>query len=348
MSRRGLSLEELANDIDLPERNIEALLAGHVAIDVDLAERLSSALGSSSSFWINRERQYRDDVERLHSTIQINDNFDAAWARTFPVKDMRRFGWLPANTNHRNAVDALRRFFELDTPASWAARFETAAAAAAFRTSPTFASNPASVAAWLRWAEIQSARIACAPWNPEVLVTLLPEMRKLTRRNHPRRFVAPLRELCSRAGVALVIAPAPQGCRASGATRFVSDEKALIVLSLRYKSDDHFWFTFFHEIGHLLMHGKEALFLEDGSEVGGEEEIEANAFAEKTLIPDDYQADLAALRTGTEAITRFSVRVGVSSGIVVGQLQHSGRLQRNQMNHLKRRYDWTDFDDLNP
>lgn len=348
MSRRGLSLEELANDIDLSERNTEGLLAGHVAIDVDLAERLSSTLGSSSSFWIKRERQYREDVERLHSSIHMATKFDSSWVRMFPVKDMRRFGWLPANTNSGNAVDALRRFFELDTSASWAARYETTAAAAAFRTSPSFASNPASVAAWLRWAEIESARIACAPWNPEALVTLLPEMRKLTRRNHPRRFVAALRELCSRAGIALVIAPAPQGCRASGATRFVSDEKALIVLSLRYKSDDHFWFTFFHEIGHLLLHGKEALFLEDGSEVGGAEEIEANTFAEMTLIPEDHQPELATLRLGTEAITRFAVRVGVSSGVVVGQLQHAGRLQRNQMNHLKRRYDWADLDELTP
>ena len=342
MARKGLSVDELAAELDLPEPSLRSLIDGDFLIDDQLAIHLSSALGSSSSFWLNRERLYREDVNRLRSVGSLV--LDETWARMFPVADMRRFGWLPADTSRTTVLENLCRFFDIETSEAWAKKYQSTVAVAAFRSSPTYQSNPAAVAAWLRWAEIQSGMIDCKAWDAERLLHLLPEMRKLTLRNHPRRFVEALRQLCAEAGIALVIAPAPKGCRASGATRFLSEDKALIVLSLRYRSDDHFWFTFFHEVGHLLLHGKDALFLEDDSEVGGDEEVEANAFAERTLIPEDSQSELFSLRLRTDSILRFSVRIGTSSGVVVGQLQHAGLLQRSQMNHLKRRYNWEDFE----
>jgi HTH-type transcriptional regulator / antitoxin HigA len=110
-------------------------------------------------------------------------------------------------------------------------------------------------------------------------------MRRLTRKKEPSIFVPELRKLCAENGVALVIARGPAGCRASGATRFLSDKKAMILLSFRYLADDQFWFTFFHEAGHLLMHSHKAVFLEDGSDVSLKEEHEANLFAQNILIP---------------------------------------------------------------
>jgi HTH-type transcriptional regulator/antitoxin HigA len=347
MSRRGLSLYELALEMDVSEASAEALIEGRLTINGDLAERLSAVLGSSTSFWVNRENQYREDLKRLEVVERTTVELDHTWARSFPIKDMCKLGWLPPTVTRQNCDVALREFFAVDSPQAWQQRFAPAAALAAFRTSPTFQSNPSAVTAWLRWAEIQSNSIKCDKWNADVLIARLSEMRKLTRRNHPSKFVPELRDICGAAGVALVIAPAPSGCRASGATRFLSAEKALIVLSLRYKSDDHFWFTFFHEIGHLLLHSKDAVFLEDGSEITSKEESEANDFAEEILIPREDREELLRLRLRSEDISRFSVRVGISSGVVVGQLQHCGRLGRNQMNHLKRRYSWKEFQDEN-
>ncbi|MBY3504010.1 ImmA/IrrE family metallo-endopeptidase [Rhizobium laguerreae] len=343
MTRRGLSVYELATEIDVSEAKAEALIEGNVLIDKELAERLSAALGSSSSFWIRRESDYRNDLRRLQSTESRSEALDQSWAKSFPIRDMQKFGWLPAAVTKSNCDQILRDFFAVGSIQAWQQRFAPTTALAAFRTSPTFESNPAAVTAWLRWAEIQSDTIQTRDWNPGRLATNLSQMRALTRRNHPRKFIPELKRLCADSGIALVIAPAPTGCRASGATRFLSTKKALVVLSLRYKSDDHFWFTFFHEIGHLALHAKDALFLEDGSEISSKEEDEANKFAEEVLIPADHRQRLQDLRLRSEDITRLSVRLGISSGIVVGQLQHLGRLGRNQMNHLKRRYSWKEF-----
>lgn len=344
MLHRGLSIYELSIEIEVSEEKTEALIEGELQINEKLAERLSAALGSSSAFWINREKQYRQDLERLQNPVNSLTALDEKWARSFPLKDMHKFGWFPSTLAKKNSVDLLQEFFGVTSAETWRSRYAPHASLAAFRTSPTFESNPAAVTAWLRWGEIQSENIQCNDWNVERLAENLSEMRKLTRRNHPSKFIPELRRLCADAGVALVIAPAPTGCRASGATRFLSPTKALIVLSVRYKSDDHFWFTFFHEVGHLVLHAKEAVFLEDGSDINSEEEIEANKFSEDVLIPPIHRDELLQLRARSEEISRFSVKIGLSSGIVVGQLQHLGRIGRNQMNHLKRSYSLKDFE----
>lgn len=341
LSRRGISIAQFASEVQLSESKAHALIDGVSPIDEKLAERLSNVVGSSVVFWINRENLYRSDLDRLSSVQKLPRAQE--WTRQFPIRDMIKFGWLSPNTPRSKFSSALCDFFAVESPGAWQIKFKPEVAAAAFRTSPTYESNPAAVAAWLRWAEIQSDQIKCRPWNPSLLKGRLEEMRRLTRRNQPSRFIPELQALCGECGVALVIAPAPSGCRASGATRFLSPEKALIVLSLRYKSDDHFWFTFFHETGHLLLHSKEALFLEDGSEVSSQEEQEANEFSGMTLIPSGYQSALEHVRPRTTDVVRLAVRIGISPGVLVGQLQHRGYIGRNQLNHLKRRFDWDLF-----
>src|SRR4029077_8388237 len=96
-------------------------------------------------------------------------------------------------------------------------------------------------------------------------------------------FIPRLRAICAEVGVAIVFLRAPAGCRAGGATRFPAATKAMIVLSFRYLSDDQFWFSFFHEIGHLLLHGDRSTFVDGDAADMTDKEKEANAFSESLL-----------------------------------------------------------------
>ena len=168
-------------------------------------------------------------------------------------------------------------------------------------------------------------------------------MRRLTRTKDPKRFIPELIRRCAECGVAVAVVRAPAGCRASGATRFLSPDRALLLLSFRYLSDDQFWFTFFHELGHLLLHGETELFLED-LDVSGEKdkyESEANSFAESLIIPPEFKRDLTEVRLEMRSLVRLAHKIGVSAGLVVGQLQHSGRIPQRHFNGLKVRYDWS-------
>jgi HTH-type transcriptional regulator/antitoxin HigA len=127
----------------------------------------------------------------------------------------------------------------------------------------------------------------------------------------------------------------------SGLTRWLSKDKALIQLSLKYKTDDQVWFTFFHEAGHILLHGKRSVFIECPGRADTPEEREADAFARDFLIPPSYRARLPLLKSKA-AIQSFARELGVSPGIVVGRLQHDHLLQPSFCNDLKVKLRWAD------
>jgi HTH-type transcriptional regulator/antitoxin HigA len=141
------------------------------------------------------------------------------------------------------------------------------------------------------------------------------------------------------AGVALVVVRAPNGCRASGATRQISSDKAMILLSFRYRADDQFWFTVFHEIGHLVLHGTET-FIDDDETLEDNREREANEFASACIIPNTWRTEFNRLPATSEAVLRFSVSLGIAPGLTVGQLQFRERIGHDRLNALKRHWTW--------
>jgi len=311
------------------------LLQGRATITIGIARQLERVLGASVEFWMSRDFQYRQDIARLHSA-------DEEWLTELPVGDMIKFGWLGPVPHPSNEMAACLRFFDVPSVPAWRQAYADLQEMVAFRTSPSFDSRPAAVAAWLRQGEIEGNAIECSPWNPRQFEESLLSIRSLTRQKDPSRFIPQLRRLCAASGVALSVVRAPNGCRASGATRFVSRNKALLLLSFRHLSDDQFWFTFFHEAGHVLLHGDQSFFLEGLDVPATAEEQEANEFAGRTLVPPEFLPTLLDLHLDSREVIRFARRVGVCPGIIVGQLQHYGRIKRNQLNGLKRRFRWED------
>jgi plasmid maintenance system antidote protein VapI/Zn-dependent peptidase ImmA (M78 family) len=334
LAERKLSVRQFARDIGRTPKQADELLNGRARITSTLAQRLEIVVGSSAAFWIKREADYRSDLARLEGERESNEN----WLKELPIKEMANFGWIKPSRS--NELSTFLHFFDVPNLKIWRERYRNIMEMAAFRTSPSFDSNAAAVAVWLRQGEIESASIQCKPWNPELFRNMLPKVRSLTRQREPRIFLPELSKSCAECGVAVVVLRAPKGCRASGATHFVSQNKALLLLSFRYLSDDHFWFTFFHEAGHLLLHGRDAVFLEGIEPVHQEQEKEANDFAARVLIPYDFREEMLRLPVDGIQVMRFARTVGVSPGIIVGQLQHCGRFTRRQLNNLKRRFAW--------
>jgi len=158
----------------------------------------------------------------------------------------------------------------------------------------------------------------------EKLKEKLNEMRSLTIKN-AEEFSERLKELCAECGIALVYTPYVKNTNVNGATRWLTPKKALIQLSLRYTYADCFWFTFFHEIGHLIKHGRKDVYVDfsnghDNSEL----EKEADQFAQKTLIPSNASFEMFKQSLTPEnlkiKILYFSKENNIDTGIVAGRL----------------------------
>jgi Zn-dependent peptidase ImmA (M78 family) len=201
------------------------------------------------------------------------------------------------------------------------------------------ATQQGALASWLRRAEMQAASIACRPYEAMAFRAALQAIRPLSCEADTTVFVPQLQALAGAAGVAVVFVPAPPGCRVSGATQWLSPDRALIALSLRHKTNDHLWFTLFHEAGHILKHGKKATFVDGLDGVDEEHEAEADRFAADQLIPPAAAQKLQGLRTEQE-VKAAATALGIAPGIVVVRLQHEGWLPRTHLNGLKVSYQW--------
>jgi plasmid maintenance system antidote protein VapI/Zn-dependent peptidase ImmA (M78 family) len=334
LRERDISFNDFAAMMDLSPRVTTALLEGHEVISLSLARKLASSIGASLEFWMSREAQYQDDVVRVAAD---------RWASTLPTKDMHRFGWLGKSSSWQDQITACLDYFDVPDLDAWQASYGKLLLDARFRISSSVRTNTASVAVWLRQAEIEARGTDCPAWNPMRFRSSLDDAKSLTRERDPSRFLPALKALCAESGVALVALRAPEGCPASGVARFLTPQKPLIVLSGRYLTDDHLWFTFFHEAGHLLLHDSKVVFVDELSHASGASsavENEADIFAEEILYPADLQAELPPGRISARDVVRLSKKAGVGPGIMAGQLQHRGDLDYNQLNGLKRRYKW--------
>lgn len=340
LDERKCSIREFASAIHRHTRDVSRLLSGIERLTPEWAHQLSRTLGASPDFWLRREEQYRKNFEQL---FQFS-NLQAAtvWLDGMPVKDLVRLGWVDKGTSRIETLMNTLAFFGVSSVDAWRHRYKDALEAVAYRTSTAYEINPGAVAAWLRQGEIEANEVDCAPWRPDLLREMLPTIKVLSQEPDPAVFLPRLTECFAQCGVAVAIAPLPEGCRASGAVRFLTPRKALILLSFRYLSDDQFWFTVFHEAGHLLLHSDEELFLEGIEVKNTQAEIEADSFATTTLFGEKGIAEMRTLALNSFAIARFAKRAGVAPGIVVGQLQESGRVSYRHFNYLKARYEWAE------
>src|SRR5581483_4506671 len=147
-----ISRESLAEALGQSIETVQRLLLGLEAVDDDLAGRLSQCLGSSRTFWVNRETRYRADSERIRQREAAASR--ETWVRQFPVQDMVRLGWIGTFQSPSEAAEECLKLFGVPDVAAWQARFAGAAASAAFRISAAARANPGAVTAWLRWAEL--------------------------------------------------------------------------------------------------------------------------------------------------------------------------------------------------
>ena len=211
----------------------------------------------------------------------------------------------------------------------------------AFRKSEVFEVDNHALIAWLRKGEIDAKEMPCEKYNEKRFQNTLNTIRHLSV-EPPKVFQHKIMQLCRACGVAVVFVPELPKTRVSGVTRWLTPNKALIQLSLRYKSDDHLWFSFFHEAGHILKHGKKEIFIEGTSmEMAADKEDVANRFATDFMIPRSEYSRLVENPPYSKAkIKAFAAHLGIAPGIVVGRLQHDKFLPMKNCNDLKKRFEW--------
>jgi HTH-type transcriptional regulator / antitoxin HigA len=333
---RGMSQSELARRMARPVKTINEIINGKAAITSETAIQLERALGISARFWTGVEASYRDSLAQHEAQRELEAN--AEWIDDFPIADLVKRNQLQRGSSKAETLANLLSYLGLSSPAAFDRQW--LGSAAAFRSSPTFLASPKAVAAWLRWGEREAGKVDAPAFDAERFREVLQEIRPLTRREPFMQIFVRVKAMCATAGVIVILVPELAGTHLNGATRWLGN-KAVIQLSNRHKSDDQFWFTFFHEAAHLLSGSRRQDFLDpaqpDEGKADNPDEEEADRFARDVLLPQaNYDAFVQAGDFSASAIRTFAEHQAIAPGIVVGRLQRDKFLLPHQLRQLKK------------
>ena len=328
----GMTQQELATRTGRPAQVINEIIRGKKQITQDTALEFEKVLGIPAHIWVNLEADYQLTSARIRERDELSSQ--EGWLEEFPVREMERRGWIPTCRSKIDKVRALLKFLGVSSFAAWEQTV------VGFRISPGAKVWKGALAVWLRKGELDGREIETASYGEAGFRAVLPVIRALTTED-PSVFVPQMTELCADAGVAVVFTPELPRSAAYGSARWLTQDKALIQLSLRGKRDDQLWFSFFHEACHVLRHRVREIHI-DGIDGVDHDEADADRFAEDALIPGEAWGNFVDQGSFDEVTVRaFANEVGIVPGIVVGRLQHEGVVPwRSGLNALKVRLIW--------
>jgi addiction module HigA family antidote len=282
LDEMGMGPKEFALRTGKPEKTIIAILKGDSSITPDMAVQFENVTRIPANFWMNHQRNYDEFLARVKQKKVIEEA--VVWAKKFPLSDMIKKGWLPQRSTIQEKTVEILSFFGFSNHSAWEEYYLKQQLKIAFRISLAKTNEPYAISAWLRKGELQASYLVVKQFSEKKFKELLPELKTIMS-NQPNDFFNQLQTICSEAGVKVVHTPCISKARISGSTRWLNDTP-LIQLTDGYNCIDSFWFTFFHEAGHILLHGKKDVFLEkvDYSEKDLIKEKEADEFAIKWTL----------------------------------------------------------------
>jgi HTH-type transcriptional regulator / antitoxin HigA len=336
LQARGIGKSELALRSGLTTKTISQIVNGKAPITPETAVRLERILDVKATIWLKLDADNRLFIQKQQEKKLLEKKF--TWIQSFPIRELIARRLLPKTKEKSVLVSSLLDFFNVGTIDAWEKQYSKMAIQ--FRKTGKNKPNSGAIAAWLKIGESKAKEIAVSVFNKSLFEKTLTKIRPLTI-EAPEKFEPEMIKLCAESGVAVVLVKEFPGTGISGATYWLGKNKVILMLSLRYKSDDHFWFTFFHEAGHILLHSESSLIV-DGNELSGcQVEDEANAFAADFLIPKNAYCNFIMNnpRIDDIAIRRFAEMERIAPGIIVGRMQKEGRLKFSWRNNLKRRFE---------
>lgn len=317
-----MSQTELADRIGLHKKTINEIIKEKKPISPNTALKLSLVFGTSEKFWNNLQKNYDETVARLELEKELEKG--KAIVQKYTVyPQLVKFGLVKKTTTARSKAENLLQYFSVASFDSLSKMYPIENIA--FRKSNKGEISEENLKAWLRFGEIESAKIETKVFSLDKLKLSLPEIKKLNLLE-PKEYSPKLVNILAECGIALVFLPYFKNTYVNGATRWINSNKVTIMVTPKNKMEDILWFTLFHEIGHVLKHSKKENYISFWDNNNLDEsyitrEKEADKFASETLISQKNWNQFLnnGLFTYPE-IRKIASVLKVKPGIVAGRL----------------------------
>jgi HTH-type transcriptional regulator / antitoxin HigA len=345
----GLHQTEIALRLGVSEKHLSNLINGMVPVTPEMAHSLAMVFDYPEKYWLSLQVSFdiqesrKEFLERYRDHVKEYDE----WLSQFDYRNLRlldQFKERYPSDDPPGRIRNLLTFFSCSDIGSWNRMYQSDLPAACRITGGACAKRGNTVA-WIRNGQLTAMQRASSlpSYRKAIFRSSLGLIRRLTATDQPEVFDE-MRRICEEAGVLLVFAREIPKSGISGAAFWTNSSRTpCILMNLRFKKNDHFWFTFFHEAFHVLKEHKKIIYLDCDDRESDDMESETDRQASDFLIPAKSYHEFLERKLYTRAsISEFSAELGVHPGVVVGRLQHDRKIPWNWCNDLKTTLRWSD------
>ncbi len=333
---RDMSQKELAARTDVTEAHVSKVVNCQKAISVSYAKKLEYALDIDASFWINLQSNYDKELADFEEVNQIsNGELEVLKRLKSIVKYFKEIGLLETDIYGSMLVIQLRKLLNVSS----LVKIPEVSQSGAYRLANSTNADPYILFMWLRMCDliVKNQEIE-GELDINRLKKKVPLIKSLMFESITN-IQAQLKTHLSECGIKFSIVKYFTGAPVQGVIKKNDDGTLNLIMTIRQKYADIFWFTFFHEIGHIINGDFEDKLI-DYEFAKGEKEDRANEFAANTLInPVEYERYVNKGVFSLHSIRQFCNAQDVPTYILIGRLQKENHIKYNQYSNEKIRYE---------
>lgn len=338
LEERNITQKELARRAGVSEPFLCDVIRGRKDISKGLAKGLEYALGVKSSFWLNLQANYDAELLMLDEEDSIEEEERSVYVKMKEIVDcLKKQSKIEQSKTEGEAIISLRKYLRV----SRLTGLKSFATDGAFRISGKIAVDPDILGAWICMCQADSSeRKLSRKFDKAKMEKLIRSLKQIMKNHEDPQ--PELVDLFADYGIDFSVAPNFKGAPIQGYLAKKNDENYQMVLTIRGASADIFWFSLFHELGHIANGdmGKQKSYI-DGENISGERENAADEFARNALIdPVDYDLFIQKNDFGIRAIEEFADSQEVPEYIVIGRLQHEEKIPWTRFAKYKLTYKW--------
>jgi len=345
----GMSQAELAERIGKSAKFVNELIKGKAHITSDTAQALERVIGYTAKGWLALDRAYQDELMEIAQMEYAEECL--SWLSKFPLPFMKKHGILSNIKDKKALVSELLSFFRVKSPNEYNYIYNEASIA--FKIELKYTKDPEAIAVWLRLGEKDADKIDnLKKYNKKTLNNAIPEFKRISYKME-KGWHNELKDILTECGVALSYTPMIKKAPIHGAARWIKNKTVpLIQVTDRGKDANKFWFTFYHELGHIILHGKKDIFIEgeastlDKLYIDEQKENEANRYAEKSMFSESQLITLENIIKGSvtkDLVQHHSQTMKVNQNFIIAKLRRMGTMEYNELSSMRVKVDFSTF-----
>jgi len=322
LEEEGMTQEELAKRLQTSGKNISDLLHGKINLTDEMALRLSIVFGTSVSMWLNLNQNYSE--KKLEIERRMQEDAECALAEGLDYEFWRKLNLVPRAETQVERVRELQKFLKVSSLEVLKRRDFMVQ----YRKTPEVTdSNVIAANAWVQTGLNMAIQMETEAFCYATFKWTLSELRKMTKES----FLSvsnKIQEMLAECGVALVFLPNLKSCGVKGAVKWLHKEKVMLAINKDYQYEDEFWFSLFHELGHVLQQRLKVLIVSEKPELMESDDLltkleeDADSFANNLLVPDEkYDVFLSNKVFSEDSIRKFAIEIDTTPEIVMRRMQ---------------------------